>query len=171
MASPQIEMGNSGSRRTIVGALVLAFIVILLLLQVAIELIAWNVLLGLWLLTWPALITVVVGVIGLVMLLRRRRILVAGLWIALVVLGFVGVRFALNNVGGDILIPAGGPVADWPVYGRDTGGSRYSPLAQINRDNVSHLEIAWEYHTGDFSDGSDGRQKTSFQATPIMVAG
>ncbi len=65
----------------------------------------------------------------------------------------------------------GGPLADWPVYGRDEGGTRYSPLDQINRKNVAGLEIAWEYHTGDFSDGSDGRQKTSFQATPIMVGG
>ena len=47
------------------------------------------------------------------------------------------------------------------------GGTRYSPLNQINRQNVSQLEIAWEYHTGDFSDGSDGGQKTSFQATPM----
>ena len=29
----------------------------------------------------------------------------------------------------------------------------------------------WEYHTGDFSDGSDGRPKTTFQATPILVDG
>ncbi len=24
---------------------------------------------------------------------------------------------------------------DWPVYGGDPGGSRYSPLAQITREN------------------------------------
>jgi quinoprotein glucose dehydrogenase len=36
---------------------------------------------------------------------------------------------------------------------------------------VTKLEIAWEYHTGDFSDGSDGREKTSFQATPILAEG
>lgn len=63
----------------------------------------------------------------------------------------------------------GGPTADWPVYGRDHGGIRYSPLDQINRENVSLLEVAWEYHTGDFSDGSGGRPGTSFQTTPILV--
>jgi quinoprotein glucose dehydrogenase len=31
--------------------------------------------------------------------------------------------------------------------------------------------LAWEYHTGDFSDGSDGRPETTFQATPILVDG
>ncbi len=66
---------------------------------------------------------------------------------------------------------SGGPVADWPVYGRDDGGTRYSTLDQINRDNVTRLEIAWEYRTGDFNDGSDDRQATTFQATPIMVEG
>ena len=66
---------------------------------------------------------------------------------------------------------AGGPIAGWPVYGYDDGGSRYSPLTQIGRANVSRLKIAWEYHTGDYSDGSDGSQKTTFQATPILVDG
>ena len=27
---------------------------------------------------------------------------------------------------------------DWPQYGRDPGGSRYSPLTQINTSNVDH---------------------------------
>jgi hypothetical protein len=62
-------------------------------------------------------------------------------------------------------------LADWPQYGRDQEGTRYTPLDQINRDNVAYLEIAWEYHTGDFSDGSDGRPETTFQATPILVDG
>ncbi|MDH4323558.1 MAG: pyrroloquinoline quinone-dependent dehydrogenase [Betaproteobacteria bacterium] len=66
---------------------------------------------------------------------------------------------------------AGGPVADWPIYGRDAGGTRYSPLEQIDRENVARLEVAWVYHTGDVNDGSDGRPKTTFQATPILVEG
>ena len=27
--------------------------------------------------------------------------------------------------------------ADWPFYGHDAGGTRYSPLKQINRENVA----------------------------------
>ena len=48
-------------------------------------------------------------------------------------------------------IPVGGPTADWPVYGGAPGGARYSPLTQIDPENVGHLEVAWTYHTGDVS--------------------
>ena len=50
-----------------------------------------------------------------------------------------------------------GPVADWPDYGGDAGGLRYSPLTQITRENVGELEVAWEHHSGDVSDGIAGR--------------
>ena len=44
-------------------------------------------------------------------------------------------------------------VADeWPWYGHDPGGTRYSPLTQINRENVSTLKVAWTFHTGEISD-------------------
>lgn len=39
--------------------------------------------------------------------------------------------------------------ADWPVYGGTSSARRYSPLDQINRDNVGKLQPAWTYHTGD----------------------
>src|SRR5215831_20524784 len=35
------------------------------------------------------------------------------------------------------------PDGDWPVYGRDPGGQRFSPLTTINRNNVRTLKIAW----------------------------
>ena len=38
---------------------------------------------------------------------------------------------------------------EWPVYGHDAGGARYSPLKQINVENVSKLTRAWTYHTGE----------------------
>ncbi len=60
---------------------------------------------------------------------------------------------------------------EWESYGRDPGGSRYSPLTQINRDNVRQLEVAWVYRTGDWSDGTGGRPKTAFECTPIVVDG
>jgi quinoprotein glucose dehydrogenase len=71
-------------------------------------------------------------------------------------------------------IPVGGPTAEWPVYGGAPGGARYSPLTQIDQENVSHLEVAWTYHTGDVSEGGPGapaRNRSSFQATPIVVDG
>lgn len=58
---------------------------------------------------------------------------------------------------------------DWPNYGNDPGGMRYSSLTQINRDNVSHLKLAWTFHTGDISDGTQDRRRSGFEATPIFV--
>ncbi|HTM14894.1 MAG TPA: hypothetical protein VL127_18360, partial [Bryobacteraceae bacterium] len=34
---------------------------------------------------------------------------------------------------------------DWPGYGHDPGGQRYSPLKQINASNVAKLAPAWSY--------------------------
>ncbi len=62
-----------------------------------------------------------------------------------------------------------GPVADWPAYGGDLGGLRFSPLTQITRANVDRLEPAWVYRHGDVSDGSGETTRTSFNATPVVV--
>src|SRR5262249_44651805 len=60
---------------------------------------------------------------------------------------------------------------EWQAYGRDAGGTRYSPLAQINRDTVKDLKIAWTYNTGEASrTGADAR-KSAFEATPILADG
>ena len=70
-------------------------------------------------------------------------------------------------------IPDGGAVADsWVDYGNDRGGTRYSAADQITRDNVRGLAIAWEYHTGDVSDGRGDIPSTSaFEATPLLIDG
>lgn len=35
---------------------------------------------------------------------------------------------------------------DWPAYGYDAGGGRFSPLTQITPANAGKLELAWTYH-------------------------
>jgi quinoprotein glucose dehydrogenase len=35
---------------------------------------------------------------------------------------------------------------DWPTYGHDAGGGRFSPLDQITPANVAQLQPAWTYH-------------------------
>ena len=35
---------------------------------------------------------------------------------------------------------------EWPTYGHDPGGMRFSPLTQITPANVSQLKVAWVYH-------------------------
>ncbi len=56
---------------------------------------------------------------------------------------------------------------DWPYYGYDRGGSRFSPLDQINRQNVDQLELAWTYRHGDFKKRPDRRRFAGFHVTPI----
>jgi quinoprotein glucose dehydrogenase len=36
---------------------------------------------------------------------------------------------------------------DWPVFGHDPGGMRYSPLTQINTKSVQQLKLVWTYDT------------------------
>lgn len=38
---------------------------------------------------------------------------------------------------------------DWPAYGGNSEGTRYSPLKRITRANVSRLRLAWTYDTAD----------------------
>jgi len=60
---------------------------------------------------------------------------------------------------------------EWPSYGGDAGGMRYSALTQINRDNVSRLQVAWVFHTGDISDGTGDKKRSGFETTPLLVDG
>ncbi|MGH8140693.1 MAG: pyrroloquinoline quinone-dependent dehydrogenase [Steroidobacteraceae bacterium] len=57
---------------------------------------------------------------------------------------------------------------EWPNYGNDAGGLRFSLLTQVSRENVSELKTAWVFHTGDISDGN-GRRRSSFETTPLFV--
>jgi quinoprotein glucose dehydrogenase len=38
---------------------------------------------------------------------------------------------------------------DWSTYNGGVAGDHYSPLAQINRENVGDLKLAWTYDTGE----------------------
>ena len=60
---------------------------------------------------------------------------------------------------------------DWRSYGRDAGGARYSPLAQITRSNVSKLTVAWRLSTGEAAEAYNTGRNTSFEATPLVVDG
>ncbi len=62
----------------------------------------------------------------------------------------------------------GVPDADWWQYGRTPLGQRYSPLSQINVDNVSELKEAWRYQTGDLKRPEDVGE-TTYQVTPLKV--
>ena len=51
---------------------------------------------------------------------------------------------------------------EWKEYLGGPERNHYSPLDQITKENVSHLKVAWEYHTGDSG---------QIQCNPIIVDG
>ena len=54
------------------------------------------------------------------------------------------------------------PDDEWPEAGHDPAGTYYSPLADINRQNVARLGFAWDYRLGTYR---------GLEATPVMVGG
>jgi quinoprotein glucose dehydrogenase len=55
---------------------------------------------------------------------------------------------------------------EWTAYAHDAAGTKYSPAAQINRDNVRRVVPVWTYRTGDFAlGGGMARDET----TPLFV--
>ncbi len=60
------------------------------------------------------------------------------------------------------------PDADWPAYGRNQEGQRYSPLKQINDKNVGQLKEAWSFQTGDVKRPTDPGEITN-EVTPIKI--
>ena len=74
-------------------------------------------------------------------------------------------------LAGAVLAAVGGQAAqperpiEWPAYGGGPENTHYSPLAQINRDNVSRLQVAWSFDTGDAYSASE------MECNPIVVDG
>src|SRR5262245_31967318 len=52
----------------------------------------------------------------------------------------------------------------WRAWASETGSTGYSPLDQINRDNVKNLQVAWSWKFDNFGN-------TNTEVTPIMVDG
>jgi quinoprotein glucose dehydrogenase len=63
------------------------------------------------------------------------------------------------------------PGGDWTSFGRDPGGSQYSPLASINVKNVGQLRQAWVHRSGDFKDAPLPKGGTVLQTTPLHANG
>jgi len=72
----------------------------------------------------------------------------------------------------------GGAEADWPMYARDLAGTKFSPLKQINADNVSRLQPAWSLTLVERPQGQGRGRGAGAEAppsnpevTPIVVNG
>jgi quinoprotein glucose dehydrogenase len=91
----------------------------------------------------------------------RATVLVAGLAV---------VTGALAFAAQSARPPEADAPGDWPAYGRDAGGERFSPLNGIDRATVKSLQVAWTFRTGDAYQPKEGRA-TAFEATPLHVDG
>jgi quinoprotein glucose dehydrogenase len=98
-----------------------------------------------------------------------RPVRSGGLWLllpaALAAMGACGSLASGAEDDGDAARRAA--YGEWRVALGDPSSSQYSALAQINRDNVHRLEVAWVYHTGDLQEG----RRSEIQVNPIVVDG
>src|SRR5579862_4327215 len=60
-----------------------------------------------------------------------------------------------------------GQMVEWRYYGGDAASTKYSPLDQINKDNVKNLKIAWRWKAENFG----ARPEFNLEATPLMIGG
>src|SRR4051812_7286007 len=63
---------------------------------------------------------------------------------------------------------------EWTRYGGAGGITKYAPLDQINKDNVSRLHVAWRRPAVDPSISAktpDLTYSNNFRATPLMIGG
>ncbi len=69
---------------------------------------------------------------------------------------------AVTKVSNERLVNAGSDDANWLSHGRTYDEQRFSPLDQVNRDNVGELGLAWYF---------DVPTQRGMEATPIVVDG
>ena len=60
---------------------------------------------------------------------------------------------------------------EWRYWGGDAGGQKFSRLKQVDRANVSKLQVAWTYKTGEIADGKNYATRSAFETTPLMADG
>ena len=75
---------------------------------------------------------------------------------------------AVITAGGDATAQTTGHANEWPTYGHDAGGMRFSPLKQITPANVANLQPAWTYHLKPEGGPPDFRAS---EATPLVING
>jgi quinoprotein glucose dehydrogenase len=81
-------------------------------------------------------------------------------------------KIAGLTLSGWLLFQAGSSKqVEWLFHGGDPGGSRYSPLTDINPANIERLQIAWQWKHFDEPIQQYGSTPGFFEATPIMLDG
>ncbi|QEI06910.1 membrane-bound PQQ-dependent dehydrogenase, glucose/quinate/shikimate family [Pigmentiphaga aceris] len=75
-------------------------------------------------------------------------------------------RLTVESPDGNVA--ANHDASNWTSYGGSNLSNKYSPSAQITPANVSQLEEAWHFHTGDLKP-ADAKFAYAFQNTPLKV--
>ncbi|EJT85941.1 membrane-bound PQQ-dependent dehydrogenase [Pseudomonas putida S11] len=102
---------------------------------------------------------------------QRRKVWVrgAGVTAVLLVAGFIAMFFPHGVIQGVARPPVAGGAVDkavngnWQHYGRTPTGTRFAPLEQITPENVSNLQVAWTFRTGEIADVGSENQNTPIQ--------
>ena len=114
--------------------------------------------------------------------LRRRRLAPSFITASLCLLAATGLMFAAPQISTAkaVTSPVPPPALavndvsplrtgqDWPAYGGSFSARRYSPLKEINRDNVASLKRVWDFHTGDLP-VRNTRNTYGSENTPLKV--
>jgi quinoprotein glucose dehydrogenase len=114
--------------------------------------------------------------------LRRRRLAPSFITASLCLLAATGLMFAAPQIrtAKAVTSPVPPPALavndvsplrtgqDWPAYGGSFSARRYSPLKEINRDNVASLKRVWDFHTGDLP-VRNTRNTYGSENTPLKV--
>ena len=78
-----------------------------------------------------------------------------------------GIAIAVAAIQASVGVQHGAAKGEWPYYAADAGSTKYSPLDQINKDNVKDLRIAWRWK----SDNLGPKPDPYLQVTPLEVGG
>jgi quinoprotein glucose dehydrogenase len=66
-------------------------------------------------------------------------------------------------------VPAAAGQPSWTGFHGDLGSRKFSAVESFTPETVDRLERAWEYRSGDVSDGSDEMPSTVWSATPVYA--
>src|SRR5882724_7469804 len=68
-----------------------------------------------------------------------------------------------------VVVAPAPPEQDWPFYGGDQGGAKFSPLADVTVSTAPRLTVAWEWAPREKALETFGTRPGNFQATPLMI--
>src|SRR3984885_3194670 len=85
-------------------------------------------------------------------------------------LGSQSGAFAVDEVTPDRLLKADSDPGNWLTHHKDYSAQRFSPLNQINKDNIKNLHVAWTLQLGGIEGGGIWSHG-GLEGTPLAADG